>query len=155
LRALSLCTCCRHYPGAANHMIGGGFGRRLESEYVGIAAAFARQVPYPLKLVWTRETDIRHDRYRPYYYDRIAAGLESRRASVPICRDHRSPFKMADAQECRRQAAECTRLSRTRVTIRSETIMRGMARSWVALAVQMDRLDEHDPVNAAHLALPR
>ena len=33
--------------------------------------------------------------------------------------------------------------------------MRGMARSWVALAVQMDRLDEHDPVNATHLALPR
>lgn len=60
-----------------NHMIGGGFGRRLESEYVGIAAAFARQVPYPLKLVWTRETDIRHDRYRPYYYDRIAAGLDA------------------------------------------------------------------------------
>jgi hypothetical protein len=62
---------------------------------------------------------------------------------------------MADAQECRRQAAECTRLSRTRVAIRSQTIMRSMARSWVALAVQMDRLDEHDPANAAHLALPR
>jgi hypothetical protein len=62
---------------------------------------------------------------------------------------------MADAQECRRQAAECIRLSRTRVAIRSQTIMRSMARSWVALAVQMDSLDEHDPVNAAHLALPR
>jgi hypothetical protein len=62
---------------------------------------------------------------------------------------------MADAQECRRQAAECTRLSRTRVTIRSETIMRGMARSWVALAVQMDRLGVHDPASAAHLTLPR
>ena len=60
-----------------NHMLGGGFGRRLEAEYVGIAASFAKQVPYPLKLVWTRETDIRHDRYRPYYYDRIAAGLDA------------------------------------------------------------------------------
>ena len=60
-----------------NHMIGGGFGRRLEAEYVGIAASFAKQVPYPLKLVWTREIDIRHDRYRPYYYDRIAAGLDA------------------------------------------------------------------------------
>jgi len=60
-----------------NHMLGGGFGRRLEAEYVGITASFAKQVPYPLKMIWTRETDIRHDRYRPYYYDRIAAGLDA------------------------------------------------------------------------------
>ncbi len=60
-----------------NHMIGGGFGRRLESEYVGIAASFAKQVSYPLKMIWTRETDIQHDRYRPFYYDRIAAGLDA------------------------------------------------------------------------------
>jgi isoquinoline 1-oxidoreductase beta subunit len=60
-----------------NHMIGGGFGRRLEWEYVGIAVAFAKQVPYPLKVIWTRETDIRHDRFRPFYYDRIAAGLDA------------------------------------------------------------------------------
>ena len=60
-----------------NHMIGGGFGRRLEAEYVGIAAAFAKQVSYPLKMVWTRETDIQHDRYRPFYFDRIAAGLDA------------------------------------------------------------------------------
>jgi hypothetical protein len=33
--------------------------------------------------------------------------------------------------------------------------MRGMARSWVALAVQMDRLGVHDPASAAHLTLPR
>lgn len=62
---------------------------------------------------------------------------------------------MADAEEWRRQAAECTRLSQTEVTSQSATIMRGMARSWVALANQMDRLDEHDLVNAAHLALAR
>ena len=60
-----------------NHMIGGGFRRRLEWEYVGIATAFAKQVSYPLKMIWTRETDIQHDRYRPFYYDRIAAGLDA------------------------------------------------------------------------------
>ena len=60
-----------------NHMIGGGFGRRLEAEYVGIAAAFAKQVSYPLKMIWTRETDIQRDRYRPYYYDHISAGLDA------------------------------------------------------------------------------
>jgi len=59
-----------------NHMIGGGFGRRLEAEYVGITTAFAKQVSYPLKLIWTREQDVQHDRYRPYYYDRLAAGLD-------------------------------------------------------------------------------
>ena len=60
-----------------NHMIGGGFGRRLEAEYVGIAASFAKQVSYPLKMIWTRETDIQHDRYRPFYLDHIAAGLDA------------------------------------------------------------------------------
>jgi hypothetical protein len=62
---------------------------------------------------------------------------------------------MADAQECWRQAAECARLSQTDVTRKTETIMLGMARSWISLAKQMDRLDEYDPVNSAHLALPR
>ncbi|MCK0196514.1 molybdopterin-dependent oxidoreductase [Ancylobacter sp. 6x-1] len=60
-----------------NHLIGGGFGRRLEWEYVGIAAAFAKQVDYPLKVVWSREEDIQHDRFRPYYYDRLSAGLDA------------------------------------------------------------------------------
>ena len=45
--------------------------------------------------------------------------------------------------------------SRSEVTLESETIMRNMARSWVALANQMDRLDERDQANAAHLALAR
>jgi hypothetical protein len=62
---------------------------------------------------------------------------------------------MADAHECRRQAAECTRLAETDIAPQSEVIMRSMARSWTALANQMDRLDDRDPVNAAHLALAR
>ena len=62
---------------------------------------------------------------------------------------------MADAQECRRQAAECTRLSKTDVSPQSQTAMQGMARSWTALANQMDRLAEYDRVNAAHLAITR
>ena len=62
---------------------------------------------------------------------------------------------MADAHECRRQAAECTRLAETDVAPQSEVIMRSMARSWTALANQMDRLDDRDTVNAAHLALAR
>ena len=60
-----------------SHMLGGGFGRRLEAEYVGIATALAKQVPYPLKMIWTRETDIQRDRYRPFYYDKVSAGIDA------------------------------------------------------------------------------
>jgi isoquinoline 1-oxidoreductase beta subunit len=59
-----------------NLYMGGAFGRRLEVDYVEIAAGFAKQVDYPLKLIWTREEDTQHDVYRPYYYDRVAAGLD-------------------------------------------------------------------------------
>ena len=59
-----------------NHLLGGGFGRRLEVDYVTQAVRIARQVEGPVKIVWTREEDVQHDVYRPYYYDRIAAGLD-------------------------------------------------------------------------------
>jgi isoquinoline 1-oxidoreductase beta subunit len=60
-----------------NHVIGGGFGRRLVADSVEQAVAFAKQVPYPIKIIWTREQDIKHDLYRPAYYDRISAGLDA------------------------------------------------------------------------------
>jgi isoquinoline 1-oxidoreductase beta subunit len=60
-----------------NHYIGGGFGRRLDWDSVEQAVRFAKQVSYPLKIVWTREEDIRHDIVRPMYYDRISAILGS------------------------------------------------------------------------------
>lgn len=58
-----------------NQYLGGGFGRRLETDQVEQAVAFARQVSYPLKVIWSREEDITHDRVRPLYYDRISATL--------------------------------------------------------------------------------
>ena len=60
-----------------NQYLGGGFGRRLEHEYVEQAAQFARQVAYPLKIVWSREEDLTRDRYRPAYVDRMQAGLDA------------------------------------------------------------------------------
>jgi isoquinoline 1-oxidoreductase subunit beta len=60
---------------AHNHYIGGGFGRRLETDMVASAVRVARHVDSPLKVVWTREEDIRHDIYRPVYRDVISATL--------------------------------------------------------------------------------
>jgi isoquinoline 1-oxidoreductase subunit beta len=58
-----------------NHLLGGGFGRRLEPDMVIAAVRIAKQVDGPLKVVWSREEDIRHDIYRPVYRDTIAATL--------------------------------------------------------------------------------
>jgi CO/xanthine dehydrogenase Mo-binding subunit len=61
-----------------NYLLGGGFGRRLEHDYVTQAVRIGKQVDGPVKVVWTREEDVQHDVYRPYYYDRVAAGLDAR-----------------------------------------------------------------------------
>ena len=51
------------------------------------AAQIAKQVETPVKVVWSREEDIQHDMYRPYYYDRISAGLDEQ--GMPIAWSHR------------------------------------------------------------------
>ncbi len=70
-----------------NHLLGGGFGRRLEVDMVVQAVKIAKQVNAPVKVIWTREEDIQHDMYRPYYHDRISAGLDAN--GKPVAWRHR------------------------------------------------------------------
>jgi isoquinoline 1-oxidoreductase subunit beta len=58
-----------------NHYLGGGFGRKLEFDYVTHAVRIGQKVDGPVQVIWSREEDIRHDVYRPYYYDRLAAAV--------------------------------------------------------------------------------
>ncbi|HYG14019.1 MAG TPA: molybdopterin cofactor-binding domain-containing protein, partial [Methylophilaceae bacterium] len=70
-----------------NHHIGGGFGRRLDVDFIKQAVMIAQHVDYPVKVVWTREEDMQHGIYRPYYYDHLTAGLDD--AGMPIAWHHR------------------------------------------------------------------
>jgi len=70
-----------------NHLLGGGFGRRLEYDWVTQAVRIGQQVEGPVKVVWTREEDMQHEFYRPYYYDRMAAGLDA--GGKPVAWTHR------------------------------------------------------------------
>ena len=70
-----------------NHLLGGGFGRRLETDFIAQALKVGKQLNTPVKVVWTREEDVQHDMYRPYYYDTISAGLDAN--GKPIAWQHR------------------------------------------------------------------
>jgi len=64
--------------------IGGGFGRRLELDFIVQAALISRAVSRPVKVLWTREDDMTHDFYRPMALHQLRAGLDARGQPVAL-----------------------------------------------------------------------
>ena len=62
--------------------LGGGFGRRLEADYVQEAAEVARAVRAPVKVTWSREDDIQHDCYRPMSLDVVRGVVANRKLAA-------------------------------------------------------------------------
>ncbi len=67
--------------------LGGGFGRRSEQDFVADALELSKAVGAPVKVMWTREDDIRHDYYRPATYNVLSAGMDER--GSPTAWSHR------------------------------------------------------------------
>jgi isoquinoline 1-oxidoreductase beta subunit len=61
-------------------LLGGGFGRRGEQDFVADAVEISKAVNAPVKVIWSREDDTRHDHYRPATYNTLRAALDERGA---------------------------------------------------------------------------
>lgn len=57
-------------------LLGGGFGRRLELDFIPAAVEAAKAVGKPVQMIWTREDDMTHDAYRPPAHDRVAGAFD-------------------------------------------------------------------------------
>jgi isoquinoline 1-oxidoreductase beta subunit len=57
--------------------LGNGFGRRYEQDFIVDAALLARAARKPVKLIWSREDDVQHDKYRPLTAQHLTAGLDA------------------------------------------------------------------------------
>jgi isoquinoline 1-oxidoreductase subunit beta len=68
-------------------LMGGGFGRRLEHDYGVEAALVSKAANLPVKVLWTREDDMRNSTYRPASYHKLSAALDAQ--GWPVAFTHR------------------------------------------------------------------
>ena len=68
-------------------LMGGGFGRRLEHDYAVEAALVSKAISAPVKVIWTREDDMRFSTYRPASLHQLNATLDS--SGFPVALSHR------------------------------------------------------------------
>ena len=88
-------------------LLGGGFGRRLQQDYVIEAVEIAKAMNRSIRLIWTREEDIRHDYYRPAAVSRISATLDESgqplswqyKLAGPSIRDSQKPGSLSDGMD--------------------------------------------------------
>lgn len=66
-------------------LLGGGFGRRLDTDFVLEAVEVSRAIGAPVQVVWSREDDVRHDMYQPAQVNRLTAAFDGA-ANVTACR---------------------------------------------------------------------
>ena len=64
--------------------LGGGFGRRLEHDFIVQAVQISKMVGRPVKLVWSREDDMTHDYYRPLAVNQVKAGVDAQGMPVAL-----------------------------------------------------------------------
>ena len=68
-------------------LMGGGFGRRLDTDYAVESALVSKAIGAPVKVLWTREDDMRFSSYRPASYHQLPASLDA--SGWPVSFSHR------------------------------------------------------------------